>query len=411
MMDSTERQTLRRLAGRWMELACLPGMVERKRLWTALKDLRPERPMVLFEVWTLGNHFVHEDELQCTDPFLRKVELNMRRYIRQVEEIGDDLVLEPSYRLFWEVEATDYGVEIVDVHGDDTHGDNIGYAFNHPLRTPQDVALLRPRAWKANRANTLQKSELLSEAFGDLLPVEIAGMGDFWLAMTADLFKLIGNDNLLAWTYDAPEALHTIMAYLREDRLAYFHWLEAEGLLGVNNPEFVGSGSPGYTTALPQPGYAGQARLKDIWAWMDSQETTMISPRMFAEFFLPYMAEVSALFGLVYYGCCEPVHDRWDRIASAMPNIRAVSISPWCNQRLMGEKLGRQYVFSRKPKPWLIGVDTPDWEGLEKELDETLEAARDGCLEIIYRDVYRISSRAYLRRWVDLVRSRIGGSS
>jgi hypothetical protein len=410
MMDAIERQTLRRLAGRWSELASQPVMAERKRLWTALKDLQPERPMVLFEVWTLGNHFVHEDELRCTDPFLRKVELNMRRFIRQAEEIGDDLVLEPSYRLFWEVEATNYGVDIIDVHGDDLHGDNIGYAFNHPIRTPQEVALLRPRAWKVNRAATLQKAERLSEGFGALLPVEIAGMGDFWVAMTADLFKLIGNDNLLAWTYDAPEALHSIMAYLREDRLAYFRWLEAEGLLGVNNPEYVGSGSPGYTSALPQSDFTGQARLKDIWAWMDSQETTMISPRMFTEFFLPYMAEVAALFGLVYYGCCEPVHDRWDRIFPAMPNIRAVSISPWCDQRLMGEKLGRQCVFSRKPKPWLIGVDVPDWESLEKELDETLEAARDGCLEIIYRDVYRVSSRAHLRRWVDLVRSRIGGA-
>jgi hypothetical protein len=135
----------------------------------------------------------------------------------------------------------------------------------------------------------------------------------------------------------------------------------------------------------------------------------MISPRMFSEFFLPYMADVSALFGLVYYGCCEPVHDRWDRIIAAMPNIRAVSISPWCNQFVMGEKLGRTCVFSRKPKPWLISLDTPDWEGLEKDLDETLDAARDGCLEIIYRDVYRISSRDHLRRWSELVRSRIGG--
>ena len=410
-MDSKDHQTLRWLAGRWMELSSLPVMAERKRLWTALKDLRPERPMMLFEVWTLGDHFVHHDELQCTDPVFRNIELNMRRYIRQVEEIGDDLVIEPHLRLFWDVESTNYGVDIIDKHGDDTFGDNIGYAFNHPIRTPQDVALLRPRTWKVNREATLQKLERVSEAFGYLLPVEIGGMGDFWVAMTADLFKLIGNDNLLAWTYDAPEALHAIMAYLRDDRIAYYRWLESEGLLGINNPEFVGSGSPGYTTTLPQPDYNGRARLKDVWAWMESQETTMISPRMFAEFFLPYMAEVAALFGLVYYGCCEPVHDRWDLISSAMPNIRAVSISPWCDQTIMGEKLGRNCVFSRKPKPWQIGVDMPDWESLEKDLDETLYAARNCCLEIIYRDVYRISSRAYPGRWAELVRSRIGGAS
>ncbi len=67
-------------------------------------------------------------------------------------------------------------------------------------------------------------------------------------------------------------------------------------------------------------------------------------------------------------------------------------------------------MFSRKPKPWLISGASPDWPGpREADLDETLDAARDGCLEIICRDVYRIDGdRPRLRRWTDLVRSRIG---
>ncbi len=202
-----------------------------------------------------------------------------------------------------------------------------------------------------------------------------------------------------------------MVAYLRDDRVSHYRWLEAEGLLGLNHDNhLVGSGSPGYTTALPSPGYAGTARLRDIWMWMESQETTMISPAMFADFFLPAMTDVAALFGLIYYGCCEPVHDRWHLVSPAMPHIRAVSISPWCDQRLMGERLGKTCVFSRKPKPWLISGASPDWPGLEADLDETLAAARDGCLEIICRDVYRIDGdRPRLRRWTDLVRSRIGG--
>jgi hypothetical protein len=135
----------------------------------------------------------------------------------------------------------------------------------------------------------------------------------------------------------------------------------------------------------------------------------MISPRMFANFYLPYMAEVASSFGLVYYGCCEPVHDRWDLILQAMPQVRAVSISPWCDMKYMGERLGKTCVFSRKPKPWFLSGEQADWDSLEKDVDETIAAARDGCLEILYRDVYRINGdRSRLRRWVDLVRSRIG---
>ncbi len=125
----------------------------------------------------------------------------------------------------------------------------------------------------------------------------------------------------------------------------------------------------------------------------------MISPRMFAEFFLPYMAKVCRRFGLVYYGCCEPVHDRWERITAAVPNVRAVSISPWCNQAIMAEKLGRGTVYSRKPKAWPISGENPDWDTLRQDLDETLRAARDCNLEIIFRDVYRIcGDRARLRK-------------
>jgi hypothetical protein len=221
----------------------------------------------------------------------------------------------------------------------------------------------------------------------------------------------IGNNNLLMWPYDAPEAIHRLMAFLRDDRLTYLDFLERENLLGLNNVwTFVGSGSPGYCTALPQPDYAGAARLRDLWIWMESQETVAISPAMFAEFFLPYMAAVARKVGLVYYGCCEPVHDRWESVREAMPHVRAVSISPWCDMRLIAEKLGRTCVFSRKPRPAPISGAHADWAGLEQDIDETVSAAQGCNLEIIFRDVYRIGGdRTRLRRWAEMVRRRIEG--
>ncbi|HGE71195.1 TPA: hypothetical protein ENX78_10195 [Candidatus Poribacteria bacterium] len=56
-MNIRDREILRSLANRWMDLATQPIMEERKRLWTALKDLHAERPMVLFETWTLENYY------------------------------------------------------------------------------------------------------------------------------------------------------------------------------------------------------------------------------------------------------------------------------------------------------------------------------------------------------------------
>lgn len=404
-----DREVLRALAARWMELASLPVMAERKRQWTALKDLRAERPMVLFETWTLEN-YVEESELQCQDPGFRSVELAMRWTIRQAEEVGDDIVLEPCWRIGWHVGATDYGVPIHAGHATDVEGGNVGYRYDHPLRTPGDIDRLKPRTWCVDRAGTLEWQARLNDAFGDILPVTLHGTLGLHAGLTGDLFRLVGNDNLLTWVYDQPEAIHRIMAFLRDDRIAYHTWMEREGLLGLNNVwTFVGSGSPGYTTRLPQPDYAGAARLKDIWVWMESQETTCISPRMFEQFFLPYMAEVSRLFGFIYYGCCEPVHDRWDAIIREIPNVRAVSISPWCDKPLIAEKLGRNVVFSRKPRPAPISGPAADWESLESDAQATIDAARECNLEIIFRDVYRIGNdRTRLRRWAEMVKAKIG---
>jgi len=410
-MIKQDQHTLRSLAVRWMELANLPVMEERKRLWTKLKDLQAERPMVLFEVWTVEN-YVHQAELVCQDPYLRQVELHMRRAIRQIEEVGDDMVLEPVLRLDWVIQNNGYGVPVTSEHAVDERGGDVAYHFINPIQSPQDISRLIKRTFHVDRLESHRRLNLLQDAFGDILPVVLHGQASFLAALTSDLFRLIGNDRMLAWTYDEPDALAQLMSYLRDDRLAYYAWMEQEDLLGLNNTsELVGSGSPGFTTALPAAGYSGQTRLQDVWIWMEAQETTMISPRMFSRLFLPYMAQVSQLFGLVYYGCCEPVHDRWQQIRAAIPNIRAVSISPWCNQEAIAAMLGKEVVFSRKPRPWPISGSNPDWQALENDLDETLAAARDCNLEIIYRDVYRLEGeRERLRRWVELVRSRIGGA-
>ncbi len=270
-------------------------MAERKRQWTLLKDLRPERPMFLFETGTLES-YVGESELACQDPQLRVWERHMRETLRHAEEVGDDLVVEPWLALHWDVEQSDYGVPIEISRGVDTEGGSQGYHYNHPLKTPSDASRLRPRTRRVCRDRTLALKDRLQGLFGDLLPVEVRGIGSPLAAITSDLFRLIGNDNLLTWPYDAPDVLRGIVAYLRDDRLEHYRWLEEEGLLAPNNDShLVGSGSPGFTTSLPsrdttaRPGReaAGPTRLRDLWAWIESQETTMISPPMFADFFLP----------------------------------------------------------------------------------------------------------------------------
>jgi hypothetical protein len=421
--SATDLQAIRALAGRRAEIAALPLMAERKRQWRALHDLRPERPMILFETATI-HEYVAPDELCCEHPLLRAVEAVMREDVRHFDEVGDDLVLEPYYRIGWDLVTSTWGVDVVQVPasgGDDDVA--IGYTFDFPIRRPEDVSLLRPRTFSVDRERTLARQRLLEDAFGDLLPVRVGNYdhfmvesgaeswaGNYFIGLTWQLYRFIGNDGLLGWVYEAPEAIRALMEYMARDREAMFRFIESEGLIVPNtDSQMAGPRAYGYVSDLPGPDSTAPAGLADLWCWAESQETTMMSPAMFGDFFLPAIARVASRFGLVYYGCCEPVHDRLEMIMAALPNLRSVSVSPWADFERVAGLLGRDYVFSRKPDPVPISGPEPHWERAEADLRRTYEAARDGNVELLVRDVYAIGGdRSRLARWVDLARSVFG---
>lgn len=130
-----------------------------------------------------------------------------------------------------------------------------------------------------------------------------------------------------------------------------------------------------------------------------------MSPKMFSEIFLSYFSDVAKPFGLAYWGCCEAVHDRLPAIEKAVPNLRAVSISGWSDQRRAAEIIGKKYVYSRKPTPAFISGAYPQWDLVEKDLRDTFAAARDCNLELCFRDIYTVNGdNGRLSRWVEMAR-------
>ena len=135
----------------------------------------------------------------------------------------------------------------------------------------------------------------------------------------------------------------------------------------------------------------------------------MMSPTMFRDFFLPYLARATSRFGLVYYGCCEPAHPFWEDIRR-LPHLKKVSISRWCDQKFMGDALrGTDIVFSRKPDPNFLSVDkTLNEEGWATHIRETLVATRGVFVEFIVRDVYTVHDNLNNpRRCVEIARQQI----
>jgi hypothetical protein len=422
-VSSIEKSVLRELAVRWMAHASNPAMGERKKLWTAVHDLKPVRPVILVETSSVDG-FVEPVELQCADPFLRAVERNMRDTVRHADEVGDDIVVEPWFRFGWQMKLPDFGVSVEQKPA--LMGNNetsLGYSFNFPVKTPADISLLRKRAFEVDREKTAGYKALLEDVFGDILPVRVGNYdpflaesgdegfcGNFFFGLTWQVYRFIGNDGLLYWVYDSPETIRWLMRYLTDDKLALFNFMERERLLTPNaDTQMAGPRAYGYVSELPGPSHTGPLTLKNLWGWAESQETINISPTMYREFVLPGLAELSSRFGLIYYGCCEPVHDRLPLIMKAIPNLRSVSVSGWSDLEKVAEMLGSRYVYSRKPTPALLSGANPPWTLARDDMEKTFRATKGSCLEILLRDVYTINhDRGRLAEWVRMTKSVFG---
>ena len=418
-VTANDANRLSALAGEWMEIAQSPDIAEKKRLWKATNDLKQERPMLLFETFMIAG-YIGENDLFCTDTTLRSVEKHLLHHIRHYREVKDDMVIDPYFRMGWETSASNYGVDIVERHAENS----MAYLSNFPIRTPGDISKLRTRRFFVEKEATLNLAGVLDEIFGKTLPVKTGNRdtlsnergyypfnGLYSSYLTMDLFKLIGNDNLLLWTYDHPDSLNEIMRYLTDDRKRQIKWMIDEDILTPNTDgQFGGPFSYGYVSGLPGSDKEGKTEPADCWIWSDSQETAMISPAMFNELFLPYIAEIANQFGHTYYGCCEPVDDRIEYILKAINNIRVFSVSAWNKDyEKLAQVIGRDYVFCSKPNPSLVSGKRPLWNEAEKEVANVWKYAKNSNVEFVVRDLYDVggdNGRGAI--WTRMIKKVIG---
>jgi hypothetical protein len=258
-----------------------------------------------------------------------------------------------------------------------------------------------------DREQTNLWAEFLNDHFGDILPVRLRASYWWTTGLTWTAINLIGLEALMMAMYDNPDGLHRLMGFLRDECLHFITWFEDEGLLNLNNEaDYVGSGTQGWTSELPKNGVSESSRVKlhDLWGLSESQETVGISPKMFEEFIFPYQLPVISRFGLSYYGCCEPVHNRW-HVIKKIPNLRRVSVSPWCDEEIMADGLGKDYIYCRKPNPTLISTGYFDDDAIRADIRTTSHFASGCNLEFAMKDVHTLNNKpSRLGRWVKLAR-------
>ncbi|MBQ2850501.1 MAG: hypothetical protein IJE77_08460, partial [Thermoguttaceae bacterium] len=125
MMTANEKKVLRELAQEYAHLASDPIHEERRKLHTAVNDLKMIRPVVMLDEipWNEMN-FNGELTLQCEDWYLRLVEEKLRRKIFQQKYFPADTILRPYLDIGKVINSTGIGVKIdedIIVHDKDNY--------------------------------------------------------------------------------------------------------------------------------------------------------------------------------------------------------------------------------------------------------------------------------------------------
>jgi hypothetical protein len=402
-VTGSERSLLRGLARELAEAAALPVQAERTRLWRGLNRLSPGRSMVLLDPQNGWADLVPDTDLRCGDPAEREIERRLRQLLFRNRAIPDDHPLTTDWPVAPVIRSSGWGVADTTVRTEAR-----GLRWDPPLETHADLARLHPATFSVDRSAGAARLAVHHELLGDILAVRPAGVSAVRCGLTRKLIVLRGLEPFLSDLHDAPGFVHELMSFLRDEQLAELDFMEREGLLGLNNGpmDLTGSGGIAASDALPGAGFdPGRVHCRDLFAWGESQETTGVSPDQFAEFVLPYQRSVLDRFGLVDYGCCEPLDTRLHLVIEAFPRLRWVSVSPWADRALAAEVLGGRYVYCWKPQPALICREHPDWEGAEREIRETLAITRGCALSLVMKDTTGFFGEpARATRWASMAR-------
>lgn len=409
MPSLRDREIIRRLAAETAEIAALPIQEETRRLWRCLNGLRPERPMVAIDQ-VCWNEMNVDDELTllCEDPECRAYEDWLRRTLYQWRHFRVDMVVEPFVRVPKAITNTGFGIGTKErIAVTDPTNSVVGHAFENQFQTDADLDKIQTPVITHDAAETARRLEVAHELFDGTLEIVEWGYDpylsvwdpiSFWMSVEGALYGII----------DRPEFMLELGRRVVNGYMSMLDQLEEQGLLCHHQSLIHCTGA--YTDELPAPGFdPARPRTKDIWMFGLAQMFSTVSPEMFEEFEIDLCMPLFKRFGLVYYGCCDPLDRKMAQVRK-IPNVRKVSMSPWADEERSAAEIRGDYVFSRKPNPALLAWPTFDEDAAREHIRTTIDiCARHGCpLELIFKDISTVAYQPQrLWRWAEITMEEV----
>jgi hypothetical protein len=400
-----DRAILRELAKQAAEIAALPVQEEKRRLWRALNSLKPERPMVLIDqvCWHEMNV---EDKLTllCEDKECREYERRLRSILYRWEYFPVDMVVEPFVRVDKAIKNTMFGMTVEEeTRETSAENDVVSHKYENQFNSIDDVyeKIKMPRV-SHDTAGTKRRVELAEYLFDGIMPVREEGHSPY-ISIWDNIAIWMGVEPALYAMIDDPGMMHALVKRMADGYQTMLDQMMEQGLLCGPQPSIHCSGA--FTSELPAAGYnPASPRTADIWTCGLAQMLGTVSPAMYKEFEIDYVIPIFERFGLIYYGCCDPLHDRMD-VIRLIPHLRKVSMSPWANKEIGAGNIHGDFVFSNKPNPAYVAVNSFDGDLIRKDLAETKEICRrHNCpLEFILKDISTVHNEPErLKKWADI---------
>ena len=390
-VSQPDKDLLRALAEQKATIGALPVQQEKARLWTALNDLKSERPMVWINEICWNEMNVNDElTLRCEGSWAREQELNLRRELYQWNHLPGDMVVNPWIECPLAIHSTDFGImEDTDTVATDDENEIVSRHFHVQIEEIADLEKIEMPVVTHNEQATAFRLQAFTEVFADILPVKTSGQSHIWFTPWDFLIRWTGIENAMIGLYEEPDLYHAAVDRLVDAWMTELDQLEAQKLLALDNTnERVGSGGYGYLSELPGSDFDPEhVRPHNMWGCSNAQIFSSVSPEMHWDFAVAHDLRWLERWGANYYGCCEPL-DRKVDLLRRIPNLRKVSVSPWCDSAMIIDGLGSDFVLSRKPSPAILAEDTWHPERAREQIREFMDLTEGQChVELIMKDI------------------------
>jgi len=396
-----DQKIIRRLAAQYYEYAVSDENLRNMSMHRAVNDLKAPRPVVLID--EIPWHEMDIDDeltLQCEDGFFRGIELFLRREIYRWNRLRGDMVLRPYISVPKVIWSTGIGLESIEKENQEGAK---SHTYVNQLKTDEDINKLHNEVITYEEQETMQNYERTAEIIAGVAPIKICGEGAGWVASCKtidDLVRLMGLDTFFYEFIDRPDFMHKIIGRVTDIYMDKIRQYDELGLFEGNS--YYNHCTAALTNDL-KPDLT-HVRAKDVWGRGLAQIFASFSPEMLYEFDIAYAVRALAPFGLVYYGCCEPLDKKLD-VVKKIPNLRKISITPWADIDNAADIIRGDYVLAVKPNPSQLATAKLDEDSVKKEMGRILAAIKkNGCsADIVLKDITTVhGDPENLFKWHDI---------